>query len=69
MLKWGGISERTRRASDVGVAVPAIPVRDLVLEAAIAHEQVDLLYQPLVETRTGCVAYAEALARSPVART
>jgi EAL domain-containing protein (putative c-di-GMP-specific phosphodiesterase class I) len=68
MLKWGGLSERTRRASDVGVAVPAIPVRDLVLEAAIAHEQVDLLYQPLVETRTGRVAYAEALARSPIAR-
>jgi EAL domain-containing protein (putative c-di-GMP-specific phosphodiesterase class I) len=68
MLKWGDISERARRSSDVGTAVPAVPIRDLVLEGAIAHEQVDLLFQPLIEARTGRVVGVEALARSPVAR-
>jgi EAL domain-containing protein (putative c-di-GMP-specific phosphodiesterase class I) len=68
MFKWGGIALRSRRASDVGASLPAPPVRDLVLEAAIAHEQIELLYQPLIETRTGRIAGAEALARSPVAR-
>jgi EAL domain-containing protein (putative c-di-GMP-specific phosphodiesterase class I) len=68
MLKWGSISERSRRASDVGTVVPAVPVRDLVLEAAIAHEQVNLLYQPLLDVRTGRIACIEALVRSPIAR-
>jgi EAL domain-containing protein (putative c-di-GMP-specific phosphodiesterase class I) len=68
MLKWGGIAERARRSSDIGASVPAAPIRDLVLEAAIAHEQIDLLYQPLIETRTGRIVGAEALARSPAAR-
>jgi len=68
MFKWGGISERARRGSDVGAPAPAVPIRDLVLEAAIAHEQVDLLYQPLLDARTGRMVGAEALARSPIAR-
>jgi EAL domain-containing protein (putative c-di-GMP-specific phosphodiesterase class I) len=68
MLNWGGISERARRSSDVAEAAPAVPVRDLVLEGAIAHEQVELLYQPLIDARTARVVGAEALARSPVAR-
>jgi len=37
-----------------------------LLEAAIAHEQVDVLYQPLIEPATGRIVGAEALARSPV---
>lgn len=37
-----------------------------MLEAAIAHEQVDVLYQPLIEPRSGRIVGAEALARSPV---
>jgi EAL domain-containing protein (putative c-di-GMP-specific phosphodiesterase class I) len=41
--------------------------RDLKLEAVIAREQVDVLFQPLIEPATGRVAGAEALARSPVA--
>jgi EAL domain-containing protein (putative c-di-GMP-specific phosphodiesterase class I) len=47
---------------------PAAPARDLVLEAAIAHEQVELLFQPLIDARTGQVTGAEALARSPLVR-
>jgi EAL domain-containing protein (putative c-di-GMP-specific phosphodiesterase class I) len=43
-------------------------MRDLILEAVIAHEQVELLFQPLIEPRTGWVAGVEALARSPIAR-
>jgi EAL domain-containing protein (putative c-di-GMP-specific phosphodiesterase class I) len=46
---------------------PAKPQRDLMLEAAIAHEQIDVLYQPLIDPRTGRIQGAEALARSPVA--
>jgi EAL domain-containing protein (putative c-di-GMP-specific phosphodiesterase class I) len=37
-----------------------------MLEAAIAHEQVDVLFQPLIEPATGRIVGAEALARSPV---
>jgi sensor c-di-GMP phosphodiesterase-like protein len=38
-----------------------------MLEGAIAHEQVDVLFQPLIEPATGRVVGAEALARSPIA--
>jgi EAL domain-containing protein (putative c-di-GMP-specific phosphodiesterase class I) len=38
-----------------------------MLEEAIAHEQVDVLFQPLIEPATGRVVGAEALARSPIA--
>jgi EAL domain-containing protein (putative c-di-GMP-specific phosphodiesterase class I) len=37
-----------------------------MLEASIAHEQVDVLYQPLIEPASGRIVGAEALARSPV---
>jgi EAL domain-containing protein (putative c-di-GMP-specific phosphodiesterase class I) len=58
--KWG------RRASDTGATPPAAPQRDLMLEAAIAHEQIDVLFQPLIEPATGRIVGAEALARSPI---
>lgn len=67
MLKWDSISVWGRRASD-GAAAPVTPMRDLILEAAIAHEQVDLVYQPLIDARTGEMVGAEALARSVMAR-
>jgi EAL domain-containing protein (putative c-di-GMP-specific phosphodiesterase class I) len=37
-----------------------------MLEASIAHEQVDVLYQPLIEPASGRIVGAEALVRSPV---
>lgn len=40
--------------------------RDLLLEAVIASEQVDVLFQPLIEPATGRITGAEALARSAV---
>ena len=58
--KWG------RRASDRGATPPAAPRRDVMLEAAIAHEQIDVLFQPLIEPCSGRIVGAEALARSPV---
>ena len=61
MGKWG------RRASDAGAPAPATPRRDLMLEAAIAHERIDVLFQPLIEPRSGRILGAEALARSTVA--
>src|SRR4051794_30652411 len=66
MLTWDDISRWGRRASDMGATPPAAPQRDLMLEAAIAHEQIDVLFQPLIEPGSGNIVGAEALARSPV---
>ena len=81
MLTWDGIGKWGRRASDRveaavwgtadsghGAMARAARSRDLVLEAAIAHEQVEVLFQPLVDAGSGRVAGAEALARSPIVR-
>ena len=67
MLTWDSMSKWGRRASDTGATLPAAPQRDLMLEGAIAHEQVDVLFQPLIEPGSGRVVGAEALARSPIA--
>ena len=48
------------------MSAPAPPQRDLILEATIAHEQIDVLFQPLIEPRSGRIVGAEALARSPL---
>jgi len=66
MLTWDDIEKWGRRASDIGATAPAAPRRDLLLEAAIAHEQVDVLYQPLIDPQSGRILGAEALARSPI---
>jgi EAL domain-containing protein (putative c-di-GMP-specific phosphodiesterase class I) len=66
VLTWDDISKWGRRASDTGAPAPAAPRRDLMLEAAIAHEQIDVLFQPLIEPHSGRIVGAEALARSPV---
>ena len=66
MLTWDNISKWGRRASDTGATPPAAPQRDLLLEAAIAHEQVEVLFQPLIDPASGRIAGAEALARSTV---
>ena len=66
MLSFENIGKWGRRASDTGATLPATPRRDLLLEAAIAHEQVDVLFQPLINPSSGLIAGAEALARSPM---
>jgi EAL domain-containing protein (putative c-di-GMP-specific phosphodiesterase class I) len=68
MLRWDSISAWGRRASDVGATPPASPIRDVLLEAAIAHEQVELLFQPIIDAHTGVMVAAEALARCAIAR-
>lgn len=67
MLTWDNIGKWGRRASDMGATLPAAPRRDPMLEATISHEQVDVLFQPLIEPATGRVVGAEALARSTIA--
>lgn len=52
----------------MGAIQPVSPTRDLMLEAVIAHERVDLLFQPIFDARTGRISGAEALARSAIAR-
>ena len=69
MLTWDDIGKWGRRASDKGATPPAAPQRDLMLEAAIAHEQIDVLFQPLIEPDSGRIMGAEALARSLVTPT
>ena len=49
-----------------GEAASATP-RDAILEGAIALEQVDVLFQPLIDPLSGRVAGVEALARSGIA--
>jgi EAL domain-containing protein (putative c-di-GMP-specific phosphodiesterase class I) len=66
MLTWDSISKWGRRGSDIGATPPVSPTRDLMLEAVIAHEQVDLLFQPLFDSKTGRAVGVEALARCSV---
>ena len=68
MFKWDSVLEWGRRASDSPVALPISQVRDPLLESAIAHEQIEVLYQPLIEPLSGRTVGAEALARSAIAR-
>ena len=67
MFKWESVFEWGRRASDKPVPAPAPPVRDQLLESLIAHEQIEVLYQPQIEPGTGRIVGAEALARSAIA--
>lgn len=67
MLTWDGVNMWERRASDFGAnATPANQQRDLLLEAAIAEDEVAVFFQPLIEPSTGRIVAAEALARSSV---
>jgi EAL domain-containing protein (putative c-di-GMP-specific phosphodiesterase class I) len=64
MFKWDSVFEWGRRASDQKAPAPVTIVRDTLLETVIAHEGIDVLYQPIIEPRTGRIVGAEALARS-----
>src|SRR5437763_16067765 len=67
MTTWETMFEWGRRAADRATSAPAEPRPDRLLESAIAHEQIEVLYQPLIEPKTGRIVGAEALARSPMA--
>src|SRR5258705_5082530 len=67
MINWDSVFEWGRRASDRLAPAPAAPKRDQLLESVIAHEQIEVLYQPQIEPISGRIAGAEALARSAVA--
>jgi|SRR4051812_14650167 EAL domain-containing protein (putative c-di-GMP-specific phosphodiesterase class I) len=66
MFKWDSVFEWGRRASDQQAPAPAVRGRDQLLETVIAHEGIDVLYQPIIEPRTGRIVGAEALARSSI---
>jgi EAL domain-containing protein (putative c-di-GMP-specific phosphodiesterase class I) len=65
MLKWDSISKRGR--GEPGARARTVLACDWILETAIAHEQIEVQFQPLIEPRTGRVIGAEALARSTIA--
>ena len=67
MFKWESVFEWGRRASDRLAPAPAAAKRDQLLETVIAHEQIDVLYQPQIEPISGRIIGAEALARSTMA--
>jgi EAL domain-containing protein (putative c-di-GMP-specific phosphodiesterase class I) len=64
MFKWDSVFEWGRRASDQKAPAPVTSVRDTLLETVIAHEGIDVLYQPIIDPKTGRIVGAEALARS-----
>jgi EAL domain-containing protein (putative c-di-GMP-specific phosphodiesterase class I) len=67
MTGWDSMFEWGRRASDRATSTPAVPLSDQLLESVIAHEQIEVLYQPLIEPKTGRIIGAEALARAAIA--
>ena len=67
MFKWNQRLEWGRRASDQLVPAPVTRAPDEALESAIAKERIEVLFQPLIDPRTGEVVGAEALARSDLA--
>ena len=66
MFKWDSVFEWGRRASDRPVPAPAVLRQDQLLEGAIALEQIEVQYQPMIEPATGHVVGAEALARAAI---
>jgi EAL domain-containing protein (putative c-di-GMP-specific phosphodiesterase class I) len=69
MLSWESIFDWGRRASDRPVPAPVMLSQDPLLESVIAHEQIEVRYQPLMVPSTGRVVGVEALARTAIART
>jgi len=65
MFKWDSVFQWSRRASDTRPP-PIVSARDQLLESLIAHEQIEVLYQPQIEPGTGRIVGAEALARCGV---
>src|SRR6476661_3709793 len=65
MLKLGSIGNWGR--GEPGAVARPVLACDWTLESAIAHEQIEVQFQPLIEPRTGRVLGAEALARSAIA--
>ena len=68
MLRWDSVFDWGRRASDRPVPAPAMHSPDPLLESIIAHEQVEVRYQPLMVPGTGRIVGVEALARTSSAR-
>ena len=52
-----------KRASDRGIAAPALPKRDRALEQAISRDRIELRFQPQIEPASGRIVGVEALAR------
>jgi EAL domain-containing protein (putative c-di-GMP-specific phosphodiesterase class I) len=63
MSNWQSAFLWGKRASDRPRPQPRPQSRDMLLEAVIASEQIDLLFQPQIEPASGLIAGVEALAR------
>jgi len=54
MLRWDSISRWGRRGSDTGATVPAVPIRDLVLERGLMKAaELDRILSAEAMTRPG----------------
>ncbi|MGZ2411237.1 EAL domain-containing protein (putative c-di-GMP-specific phosphodiesterase class I) [Sphingomonas sp. F9_3S_D5_B_2] len=68
MFTWSSVLQWSKGSADGAGSSPFTSTADPLLESLIAHEQVDVLYQPQIEPTTGRILGAEALARSPIAQ-
>jgi EAL domain-containing protein (putative c-di-GMP-specific phosphodiesterase class I) len=66
MIIWDSIFDWGRRASDQHQ--PRVPIvdRDRQLESVIAHEEIEVQYQPMIEPGSGIILGAEALIRASI---
>ena len=62
-MLWAWKKSIGKRGSDHPAPPPPVPARDHLLEAVIAHERIELAFQPQIDPQSGRVAGAEALAR------
>jgi len=63
MRGWHWPNFGGKRASDRGIAAPALPKRDRALELAISRDRIELRFQPQIEPASGRIVGVEALAR------
>jgi EAL domain-containing protein (putative c-di-GMP-specific phosphodiesterase class I) len=66
MFNWSSVLQWGRGADDESGSGAPSGIPDPLLESIIAHEQVDVLYQPQIEPVSGQILGVEALVRSPI---
>ena len=66
MFNWSSVLQWGKAAGEDFASGPPPGAPDPLLESIIAHEQVDVLYQPQIEPVSGQILGVEALVRSPI---
>ena len=66
MINWSSVLQWGKGTDEDFGSSPPSGLADPLLESLIAHEQVDVLYQPQIEPVSGQILGVEALVRSPI---